>query len=91
MKISIIIFKALNIKHQKININLTSQSLINAAGIPQFFFSSFCIIASAHSCTFQVILSGTSSIALLNLHVMMTRQLNSAFLKNLTIKSITKV
>ena len=91
MKISIIISKALNIEYQKIDMNLTSQSLINTAGMSQFFLSSFYIIVLTHSCILQVVLFDTSSIVLLNLHVMMTRQSNPAFLRNLTIKFIAKV
>ena len=57
----------------------------------QSFLSSFCIIALAHSYALQVVLPGISNIALLNLHVMVARQLNPAFLGSLTIKFIATV
>ena len=91
VEISIVTSRALNIECQKVDMNLASQSLINAAGMPQSFLSSSCIIASAHSCALQVVLPGTSSITLLNLHVMVARQSNPASSESLTIKSIARV
>ena len=91
MKISIITFKALNIEHQNINMNLALQLLINAADMSQFFLSNFCIFALTHFCPFFVVLSEISSIALLNLQMMMIKQLNSAFSESFTIKSIATV
>ena len=91
VEVSIITSSTLNIECQNVDMNLASQSLINTADMLQFFLSSFCIIVSAHSCIFHVILSGTSSIALLNLQMMVTRQLNPAFSESFIIKSIVTV